>query len=111
MTKTQHQEIDLSARFWNRTEVRKPNECWPWTGTITKKGYGTLEILGKAVVAHRLSYEVNSGKPVPAGLVVDHKCCNKACVNPAHLEAVTHSVNCRRRDNNCVRKVRKTKEK
>jgi hypothetical protein len=44
------------------------------------------------VLAHRWSYEYHVG-PIPDGLTIDHLCRNPACVNPDHLEPVTHREN------------------
>jgi hypothetical protein len=79
------------------------NACWLWTGTIDKDGYGR----GGAKQAHRLSYEFFVGQ-IPDGLQIDHTChdptvcrggswcSHRSCVNPAHLEPVTHGENTRR---------------
>jgi len=74
--------------------------CWGWTGAKTKaeNGYGQFrggEGQGrrrKRVVAHRFAYELAVG-PVPHGLVLDHVCRNRLCVNPDHLEPVTMREN------------------
>jgi hypothetical protein len=47
--------------------------------------------------AHRFAYELLVG-PIPEGLVIDHLCRNRRCVNPAHLEPVTAEENWRRGD-------------
>lgn len=67
--------------------------CWLYTGTVNNRGYGT--ILGRG--AHRYFYEALVG-PIPEGLTIDHLCRVKLCVNPAHLEPVTHEENNRRKD-------------
>lgn len=67
-------------------------ECWIWVGRMNRNGYGRLHHNGKEGMAHRLSYEEHVG-PIPEGLLLDHVCRTRCCVNPAHLDPVTHSVN------------------
>lgn len=66
--------------------------CWEWRASLNNNGYAVLFHHGKMTFAHRISYEAFVG-PIPAGLVIDHLCRNRCCVNPDHLEAVTRSVN------------------
>ena len=82
------------ARFW--PFVDKTATCWLWTGAQNGRGYGQFWDGSKKVYAHRFAYELLVG-PIPDGLELDHVaalgCVNRHCVNPAHLEPVTHAVN------------------
>jgi HNH endonuclease len=84
----------LADRFWSK--VQRTDTCWLWTAARTHGGYGQFGLArGKAVRAHRLAYELTIG-PIPDGLELDHLCRVRNCVNPAHLEPVTHAENMRR---------------
>lgn len=65
--------------------------CWIWQWAVGSSGYGVHN--GQS--AHRYMYEKHV-RPIPAGLWIDHLCCTKLCVNPAHLEPVTPAENQRR---------------
>lgn len=78
-------------RFEDQFKVGSPDDCWPWTGYLTRQGY--CHFGGRP--AYRVAYERAVGS-VPVGLTLDHLCRNRSCVNPSHLEPVTHQENMRR---------------
>lgn len=71
--------------------------CWIWQLGQSGKGYGCEwdRVRRRMVAAHILAFERSYG-PVPSGLELDHLCRVRLCVNPDHLEPVTHAENIRR---------------
>lgn len=80
----------MEERFWSK--VNKTSECWLWTGSCNRDGYGGFRVEEKTIGAHRVSWLL-AGNTIPDGLVVRHKCLSKNCVNPEHLETGTKKEN------------------
>jgi hypothetical protein len=75
--------------------VEKTETCWLWRGAKSGHGYGVIGYRGRQRPAHRVLYELTRA-PVPKSLDIDHLCRVRNCVNPDHLEPVTHQENCKR---------------
>jgi len=67
--------------------ISRSEDCWLWTGTLAS-GYGQY----RRQPAHRVIYQLLR-EQIPDGLELDHICRNTRCVNPSHLEPVTHREN------------------
>jgi hypothetical protein len=96
----------MDPRFWSKVQERDDG-CWVWTAYKDSRGYGRFNVGGRIEYAHRVAYTQVIGV-IPEGLVIDHLCRNTSCVNPAHMEAVSHGENTargirmRRTDDQCA---------
>lgn len=88
-----HDPAVIAERFWRQVDTTGGSHaCWPWLGHQNGHGYGRFSVASKQPVAHRYAYEAVVGE-VPPGMVLDHICKTRHCVNPSHLEAVTQDEN------------------
>jgi len=92
--------MDALTRFMRKVDF-VDSGCWEWTGSDSGNGrgggYGRFWANGTTNAAHRWIYEKFFGR-IPKSKELDHKCENRKCVHPLHTIAVTHKVNCKRRD-------------
>ncbi len=93
--------INEISRFWNKVNKHSnifgennkyPTECWLWIGSLNQDGYARFWFNGKIIMGHRYIYEITFGA-IPTNLTIDHLCRMRHCINPDHLEAVTHKEN------------------
>ncbi len=83
-----------AERFLSKVRIASSG-CIEWTGSLSPQGYGWFYWMSKSVLAHRWIYEAAHGSIAP-GLVIDHLCRNRCCVNIAHLECVSMGENTKR---------------
>jgi len=98
----------LEDRFWSKVNIGSESECWPWTDSVGNRGYGSFsmwKINRSSTGAHCIAWILTNRRDVPAGLHIDHTCHNdteclggsdclhRKCVNPTHLEPVSHKTN------------------
>jgi hypothetical protein len=94
---------DPVALFWSHIEKGSDNDCWIWTGTVHRCGYGYAQFRvlpgnnWKPWYAHRLVWYLTHGSVPTADLELRHKCGIRLCCNPAHLCIGTRQDNIRDR--------------
>ena len=105
----------LEERFWEKVDKFGQQDCWIWRGATAQPTNGNHvkpQIYGKIAgprtpsgrtiwLAHRLSWVMKNGE-IPEGMLVDHKCHNTLCVNPAHLRLVTPKQNSENRSGSAI---------
>ena len=89
-------------------KVYQTEYCWFWLAYCTSDGYGRFRYNGIWMEAHRASYIMFRG-PIPEGLEIDHLCRVRKCVNPEHLEIVTHIENMQRGNRFDIGKLNRVK--
>jgi len=72
------------------------NGCHIWVRAKNNRGYGVEWYEGKLHLSHRVSWHKKYGTWPRAGMVTDHICEVKACVNVEHLRELTNSENIQR---------------
>lgn len=94
---------NTSEHFWSRVAVKSEDECWEWLGSKNCSGYGNLSWRGTVVQAHRVAAWLHGTVDTPhtgrkrtdpvSKFSVLHKCDNRCCCNPSHLEVGDLSKN------------------
>lgn len=80
----------VAERFW--AKVDKSGECWLWTASHNRRGYGWFGLNGRNHAAHRVAWMLERG-PIPDGAWVLHHCDVTGCVRPDHLYIGDHRQN------------------
>lgn len=78
--------------MYDRAIENPDTGCWEWQGYKCEGGYGLIQIDKRTYRAHRVSYELMVAD-IPDGLVIDHLCRVRNCINPYHMDPVPRAVN------------------
>ena len=108
--------LTVKERLLFYSYVDRDTGCWEWTSTKNQKGYPRMKIDKVMCGAHRVSYEMFTG-PLIDELEMDHICENRGCINPAHIQQISHGDNIRngarwrhKKDNHCIHGHKYTEE-
>lgn len=82
--------MTLYERLVSKIDPQSTDECWEWKGGKTGGGYGSMKVEGVMILVHQIAYTLWVG-PLTVDMIVHHKCENRACINPHHLELLTSS--------------------
>jgi DNA-binding XRE family transcriptional regulator len=88
----------IEERFWEKVDVRGPDDCWPWTASTDDWGYGRIgeriegQVQYRRTLAHHISWRIHNGA-IPRGKIICHSCNTPICQNPKHLYAGTDKTN------------------
>lgn len=86
-------DLKTRTRFWKKVDVKKDNECWEWTASKNKKGYGEFWLENKPHFhAHKVAWILTNGD-ISDEMCVCHTCDNPSCCNPNHLFLGTNQDN------------------
>jgi len=89
-------EGPVEVRVWYKIDIGDPDDCWPWTASVDRGGYGQInDGLGHIRKAHRLVLEITLGRPLRSGEWALHTCDVPRCCNPRHLYVGTPLDNTR----------------
>jgi HNH endonuclease len=96
-----YKPFTAEQRFWMKVNksgdipasAPELGNCWIWTGKLHDYGYGLFSMKSKHLRAHRVSWEMHHGEPIPDGLIIRHLCDVRACVRPEHLSVGDYSDN------------------